>query len=125
VLETDLRREPANPARPVATLPGRPAEPPAPRVPPVTAGRQVRLVLALGSLVALGPLTIDTYLPALPAISTDLNASSAAVQLTLTGTLVGLAGGQLLIGPLSDAWGRRPSPRERTSTVHPVPAAKR
>lgn len=77
-------------------------------MPPVTAGRQVRLVLALGSLVALGPLTIDMYLPALPAISTDLNASSAAVQLTLTGTLVGLAGGQLLIGPLSDAWGRRP-----------------
>jgi MFS transporter, DHA1 family, multidrug resistance protein len=68
----------------------------------------VRLVLALGSLVALGPLTIDMYLPALPAIATDLHAPSAAVQLTLTGTLVGMAGGQLLIGPLSDAWGRRP-----------------
>jgi len=68
----------------------------------------VRLVLALGALVALGPLTIDTYLPALPAIATDLNATSAAVQLTLTGTLIGMAGGQLLIGPLSDAWGRRP-----------------
>jgi DHA1 family bicyclomycin/chloramphenicol resistance-like MFS transporter len=68
----------------------------------------LRLVLALGSLVALGPLTIDMYLPALPAIATDLHAPSAAVQLTLTGTLVGMAGGQLLIGPLSDAWGRRP-----------------
>lgn len=68
----------------------------------------MRLVLALGALVALGPLTIDTYLPALPAIATDLNATSAAVQLTLTGTLIGMAGGQLLIGPLSDAWGRRP-----------------
>jgi DHA1 family bicyclomycin/chloramphenicol resistance-like MFS transporter len=67
----------------------------------------VRLVLALGSLVALGPLTIDTYLPAFPAIAADLQVSSAAVQLTLTGTLIGLAGGQLLIGPLSDAWGRR------------------
>jgi DHA1 family bicyclomycin/chloramphenicol resistance-like MFS transporter len=68
----------------------------------------VRLVLALGSLVALGPLTIDMYLPALPAIATDLDAPSAAVQLTLTGTLIGMAGGQLLIGPLSDSWGRRP-----------------
>jgi DHA1 family bicyclomycin/chloramphenicol resistance-like MFS transporter len=74
---------------------------------PVTTGQRARLVLALGSLVALGPLTIDLYLPALPAIATDLTASSAAVQLTLTGTLIGMAGGQLLIGPLSDAWGRR------------------
>jgi MFS transporter, DHA1 family, multidrug resistance protein len=64
-------------------------------------------VLALGSLVALGPLTIDTYLPAFPAIAADLQVPSAAVQLTLTGTLIGLAAGQLVIGPLSDAWGRR------------------
>src|SRR4051794_20351058 len=76
--------------------------------PPPTARDGVRFVLALGALVALGPLTIDTYLPALPAIATDLSATSAAVQLTLTGTLIGMAGGQLLIGPLSDAWGRRP-----------------
>jgi DHA1 family bicyclomycin/chloramphenicol resistance-like MFS transporter len=67
----------------------------------------VRLVLVLGSLIALGPLTIDTYLPALPAITTDLLTTSAAVQLTLTGTLVGLGIGQLLIGPWSDAVGRR------------------
>ena len=61
----------------------------------------------LGFLTALGPLTIDMYLPSLPTISTDLQASAAAVQLTLTGTLVGLAFGQLLVGPLSDAVGRR------------------
>jgi len=61
----------------------------------------------LGFLTALGPLTIDMYLPSLPTITTDLHASAAAVQLTLTGTLVGLAFGQLLVGPLSDAMGRR------------------
>jgi DHA1 family bicyclomycin/chloramphenicol resistance-like MFS transporter len=66
-----------------------------------------RLALLLGSLVALGPLTIDMYLPALPAIRAELATSSATVQLTLTGTLVGLAMGQLVVGPLSDAFGRR------------------
>ncbi|MEU1837771.1 multidrug effflux MFS transporter [Micromonospora chersina] len=70
-------------------------------------GQQLRLVLVLGSLIAIGPLTIDMYLPALPAITADLETTSAAVQLTLTGTLAGLALGQLLIGPLSDAAGRR------------------
>ncbi len=66
-----------------------------------------RLALLLGAFVALGPLTIDMYLPALPTIREELATSSAAVQLTLTGTLVGLALGQLVIGPLSDAFGRR------------------
>ncbi|WP_433533532.1 multidrug effflux MFS transporter [Micromonospora sp. CA-263727] len=69
--------------------------------------QRLRLILVLGSLIAVGPLTIDMYLPALPAIVDDLATSSAAVQMTLTGTLVGLALGQLLIGPLSDAVGRR------------------
>jgi DHA1 family bicyclomycin/chloramphenicol resistance-like MFS transporter len=68
---------------------------------------RLRLVLVLGALVALGPLTIDMYLPALPRIVEDLATTDAAVQLTLTGTLVGLALGQLLVGPLSDAFGRR------------------
>ncbi|MBE1489864.1 multidrug effflux MFS transporter [Plantactinospora soyae] len=71
-------------------------------------GRQrLRLVLVLGSLIAIGPLTIDMYLPALPAIAAGFQTGSAAVQLTLTGTLAGLALGQLLIGPVSDAVGRR------------------
>ncbi|MEU4480978.1 multidrug effflux MFS transporter [Micromonospora sp. NPDC023966] len=73
----------------------------------MSSGQQLRLVLVLGSLIAIGPLTIDMYLPALPAITADLETTSAAVQLTLTGTLAGLALGQLLIGPLSDAVGRR------------------
>jgi DHA1 family bicyclomycin/chloramphenicol resistance-like MFS transporter len=68
---------------------------------------RVRLILVLGALIALGPLTIDMYLPSLPSIADDLQTSSAAVQLTLTGTLLGLGLGQLAIGPLSDAIGRR------------------
>jgi DHA1 family bicyclomycin/chloramphenicol resistance-like MFS transporter len=68
---------------------------------------RLRLVLVLGFLIALGPLTIDMYLPALPTITADLATSAAAVQLTLTGTLAGLGLGQLLVGPLSDAYGRR------------------
>jgi DHA1 family bicyclomycin/chloramphenicol resistance-like MFS transporter len=65
------------------------------------------LALVLGAFVAVGPLTIDMYLPALPTITAELGTTSAMVQLTLTGTLVGLALGQLVLGPLSDAIGRR------------------
>jgi DHA1 family bicyclomycin/chloramphenicol resistance-like MFS transporter len=65
------------------------------------------MILVLGLLVALGPLTIDMYLPALPRIAEELSVSSSVVQLTLTGTLAGLALGQLVIGPLSDSLGRR------------------
>jgi MFS transporter, DHA1 family, multidrug resistance protein len=74
---------------------------------PLTARRRFVLVLVLGFLSALGPLTIDMYLPSLPTITGELHASAAAVQLTLTGTLAGLGIGQLLVGPLSDAVGRR------------------
>jgi DHA1 family bicyclomycin/chloramphenicol resistance-like MFS transporter len=70
-------------------------------------GGRVRLVLLLGGLIALGPLSIDLYLPALPRIAHDLRAGEADVQLTLTGMLAGLAVGQVLVGPLSDAVGRR------------------
>ncbi|MBY4212360.1 multidrug effflux MFS transporter [Rhodococcus fascians] len=72
-----------------------------------TSRERLRVILVLGALIALGPLTIDMYLPALPAIAEDLNTPSSAVQLTLAGTLVGLALGQLVIGPLSDIVGRR------------------
>jgi DHA1 family bicyclomycin/chloramphenicol resistance-like MFS transporter len=79
------------------------AQPAAPATPPSMG----RLALMLGAFVALGPLTIDMYLPALPTIRQQLGTTSATVQLTLTGTLVGLALGQLVIGPLSDTVGRR------------------
>jgi DHA1 family bicyclomycin/chloramphenicol resistance-like MFS transporter len=70
------------------------------------AGR-LRLILVLGGLIALGPLSIDLYLPALPRIALDLHAADSDIQLTLTGMLLGLGLGQLLVGPLSDAIGRR------------------
>jgi MFS transporter, DHA1 family, multidrug resistance protein len=68
---------------------------------------QARMIVVLGALVALGPLTIDMYLPALPKIADELSVSSSVAQLTLTGTLAGLALGQLIVGPLSDSLGRR------------------
>lgn len=68
---------------------------------------RTKMVVILGLLVALGPLTIDMYLPALPKIADDLGVSSSVAQLTLTGTLAGLALGQLIVGPLSDSLGRR------------------
>jgi len=61
----------------------------------------------LGGLTAFGPLSIDMYLPSLPAIGRDLAASESVIQLTLTAYLVGLALGQILAGPLSDRFGRR------------------
>lgn len=66
-----------------------------------------RLVLVIGSLSIFGPLCIDMYLPALPRISTDLHASTSAVQFSVTGCLIGIAAGQLIIGPISDQRGRR------------------
>ncbi|MGD8199439.1 multidrug effflux MFS transporter [Ornithinimicrobium sp. W1679] len=82
------------------------AAPPAslrPRTEPSPLGR----LLLFGALVAIGPLTIDMYLAAFPAVVDDLSTTEATVQLTLTATLVGLATGQLLIGALSDSFGRR------------------
>ena len=65
------------------------------------------MILMLGAIVAIGPLTIDMYLPALPTIVDDLRTSETSAQLTLTGVLLGLSVGQLVVGPLSDAIGRR------------------
>ncbi|WP_425863325.1 multidrug effflux MFS transporter [Arthrobacter sp. TWP1-1] len=64
-------------------------------------------VLVLGLLTALGPFTIDLYLPAFPVIGHELGVSATAVQLTLTATTIGFAAGQLVIGPFSDKFGRR------------------
>jgi DHA1 family bicyclomycin/chloramphenicol resistance-like MFS transporter len=69
--------------------------------------RKLLYILMLGALTALGPFTIDLYLPAFPALEASLGVSEAAVQLTLAGTTVGFALGQLVVGPLSDKFGRR------------------
>ena len=70
--------------------------------------RAGRLVLVLAGLTAVAPLATDMYVPAFPLLADALGASSPAVQLSLTGFLVGLAVGQVVLGPLSDAVGRRP-----------------
>ncbi|TQK44117.1 DHA1 family bicyclomycin/chloramphenicol resistance-like MFS transporter [Streptomyces sp. SLBN-118] len=75
----------------------------------VMAARRVGLLvtLVLGGLAALPPLSMDMYLPALPAVTRSLGAPAATVQLTLTACLAGMALGQLVVGPMSDKWGRR------------------
>ncbi len=65
------------------------------------------VTLVLGGLTALPPLSMDMYLPALPEVTGALNAPAATVQLTLTACLAGMALGQLVVGPMSDKWGRR------------------
>lgn len=74
---------------------------------PAGVGGGLGLLLLLGAITAIGPLSLDMYLPALPAMARDLAASQAQIQLSLTTCLVGLALGQFVTGPLSDRWGRR------------------
>ncbi|KOV22364.1 multidrug effflux MFS transporter [Streptomyces caelestis] len=74
-----------------------------------TAARRTGLLvtLLLGGLTATPPLAMDMYLPALPEVTRSLHAPAATVQLTLTACLAGMAFGQLVVGPMSDRWGRR------------------
>jgi DHA1 family bicyclomycin/chloramphenicol resistance-like MFS transporter len=58
-------------------------------------------------LTVFGPISMDLYLPALPALTLELSAATSVAQLTVTACLVGLAAGQLIAGPLSDRYGRR------------------
>lgn len=69
--------------------------------------RRLWIATVLGSLCAFGPLSIDMYLPALPALTNDLSTTTSLAQLSLTACLLGLALGQIIVGPLSDAHGRR------------------
>ncbi|MER6323186.1 multidrug effflux MFS transporter [Streptomyces coelicoflavus] len=73
------------------------------------AARRISLLvtLILGSLTATPPLAMDMYLPALPEVTRSLSAPAATVQLTLTACLAGMALGQIVVGPMSDKWGRR------------------
>jgi DHA1 family bicyclomycin/chloramphenicol resistance-like MFS transporter len=66
-----------------------------------------RLVVLLGALSTFGPLSMDLYLPGLPSMATDLSAPAWAAQLSITTSMLGLALGQLVAGPISDARGRR------------------
>ena len=69
--------------------------------------RRLWMAVVLGSLSAFGPLSLDMYLPALPALAEDLDTSTSLAQLSLTSCLLGLSVGQLLAGPFSDVGGRR------------------
>lgn len=69
--------------------------------------KPLKLAAILGSLGAFAPLSIDMYLPALPLIAEELSTTQSSVQLSLTFFLFGLVVGQLLLGPISDAKGRR------------------
>ncbi|MFE6162390.1 Bcr/CflA family multidrug efflux MFS transporter [Streptomyces sp. NPDC056486] len=81
----------------------------APAAPALVAQRRTGLLvtLALGGLTAVPPLSMDMYLPALPEVTRTLHTSAATAQLTLTACLTGMALGQLVVGPMSDKWGRR------------------
>ncbi|MER8014491.1 multidrug effflux MFS transporter [Streptomyces griseoluteus] len=69
--------------------------------------RGVLVTFLLGALTATTPLAMDMYLPSLPEVTRTLHAPAATVQLTLTACLAGMALGQLVVGPMSDRWGRR------------------
>jgi DHA1 family bicyclomycin/chloramphenicol resistance-like MFS transporter len=85
--------------------------PTTPTATPVSTGPQRKagllVTFVLGALTALPPLSMDMYLPALPQVTDALHSPAATVQLTLTACLAGMALGQLVVGPLSDRWGRR------------------
>ncbi|HEX7806742.1 MAG TPA: multidrug effflux MFS transporter [Cellulomonas sp.] len=79
-----------------------------PPVTPTPAYRpNAKYVLLLGSMAALPAVSTDIYLPSLPDVARDLGTGTAAVQLTMTGMMIGGAVGQLVIGPMSDRFGRR------------------
>ena len=73
----------------------------------MTKNKYFFLILLLGSLTALGPFSIDMYLPGFPAIAKDLHTSVAKVSLSLSGFFIGISVGQLLYGPLLDRFGRK------------------
>jgi DHA1 family bicyclomycin/chloramphenicol resistance-like MFS transporter len=73
----------------------------------MTSKQQLQLVLVLGSLTALGPFSIDMYLPAFPVIARDLHTTTEDVAISLSSFFIGISLGQLLYGPLLDRFGRK------------------
>lgn len=73
----------------------------------MTTKKYVQLILILGSLTALGPFSIDMYLPGFAGIAKDLNTTVAKVSMSLSSYFIGISAGQLLYGPLLDRFGRK------------------
>jgi DHA1 family bicyclomycin/chloramphenicol resistance-like MFS transporter len=73
----------------------------------MTKTNYIKLILILGSMSALGPFSIDMYLPGFSGIAKDLNTTVANVSMTLSSYFVGISAGQLLYGPLLDRFGRK------------------
>lgn len=73
----------------------------------MTKKKYIQLILILGSLTALGPFSIDMYLPGFSGIAKDLNTTVANVSMTLSSYFIGISAGQLLYGPLLDRFGRK------------------
>jgi DHA1 family bicyclomycin/chloramphenicol resistance-like MFS transporter len=77
--------------------------------PSAHAGRRslILLIVVRGGVCTIGPFSTDLYLPAMPSVAADLHAGAQSIELTVTAFLIGLALGQLFVGPLSDVFGRR------------------
>ncbi len=73
----------------------------------MTRKKYLKLILILGSLTALGPFSIDMYLPGFPAMAKDLHTDVASIGLSLSSYFIGISLGQLLYGPLLDRYGRK------------------
>jgi len=73
----------------------------------MTTKKYIQLILILGSLTALGPFSIDMYLPGFSGIATDLHTTVAKVSMSLSSYFIGISAGQLLYGPLLDRFGRK------------------
>ena len=73
----------------------------------MTTKKYIKLILILGSLTALGPFSIDMYLPGFSGIAKDLHTTVAKVSMSLSSYFVGISTGQLLYGPLLDRFGRK------------------
>ena len=69
--------------------------------------QELWLIVFLGVMSAMAPLSTDMYLPALPTVQNDLGISASVAQMTLTMTLIGMAVGQIFLGPISDRYGRK------------------
>ena len=80
---------------------------PATSNPTVAAQPSLRLIAVLGLASSMAPFATDMYLPGLPRVADSFGVQTSVAQLTLTGFLLGLGLGQLIIGPLSDSLGRR------------------